>query len=422
MAKVLLVVPIAHCSVYTGSGQRTVHLYRALADAHRVDVLLVPEYRSSIMVDLYPAWFEERFARADNVFLAPSTAGDGGRPHGGIPGRLARRVANALRSPADYCQVDATSAGFVKDLVRRHRHDLVAGRYLSTLARCGALEVDEVPIVLDVDDRGEKIVESRIASPTTPAMLKPLLRRQLRDVTALSDRLRARCSHLWLASDADMRELAHPSMSVLRNIPYDPEGREAAPAGEMPGPPTCLFVGVYSHRVNREGVLHFVRHGWPRVRDAVPDARLRIVGSGGWDRVKARLERSPGVEVVGAVDDVATEYARALFSVIPLFEGGGTKIKVLESLRHARTVVGHRHTMHGFDELAHMQSVLVAESDDDLAQACITLFEDPALARRLASNGARIVAQSYSFASFSRTVATDLCAVLARHRRCPAQM
>jgi glycosyltransferase involved in cell wall biosynthesis len=150
------------------------------------------------------------------------------------------------------------------------------------------------------------------------------------------------------------------------------------------------------------------------VRAAVPDARLRIVGSGGWERFKPRLEQYPGVEVIGAVDDLASEYERARFSVIPVFEGAGTKIKVLESLRHGRTVAAHSHAIRGFDELTHMQSLLEGDSHEGIAQACIALFQDADLAHRLAANGARIVAQSYSFAEFARTVAADVDAVLAR--------
>jgi glycosyltransferase involved in cell wall biosynthesis len=412
LAKVLFIVPIAHCSLHTGSGQRTSHLYRALAGQHRVDVLLMPEYHSAALVHLYPAWFQQRFPGAGKIFLAPAATA----PASGWR-RLPTRVRDALASPALRYERDPAAARALMQHVRDEGYDLLAGRYLAPVARSGALAIDGARVLLDVDDRDDKVIESRIASLTTPAVLKPLLRRHLPGVRDACRQLYARCAHVWLASDADLAEVAHPSVSVLRNVPYEPaESASRPPVADVPPDSRiCLFVGS-THRMNREGVLHFVRHGWPLVRASVPDARLRIVGTGGWERFKARLEASAGVEVVGAVDDLAGEYAAARFSVIPVFEGAGTKIKVLESLRYGRTVAAHRHSIHGFDDLVPAQSLLAADSHAGIAEACIALFSDPALAQRLASAGARVVDGSYSYASFARTVDRDVARVLSRAR------
>ena len=47
----------------------------------------------------------------------------------------------------------------------------------------------------------------------------------------------------------------------------------------------------------------------------------------------------PNVEVSGFVQDLPPVYERAAFTVAPIYWGGGTKIKVLESLAYGRTCV-----------------------------------------------------------------------------------
>src|SRR6516162_1882807 len=44
--------------------------------------------------------------------------------------------------------------------------------------------------------------------------------------------------------------------------------------------PTAVFVGIALYRPNREAILWLAREIWPRIRSAVPDAQLLIVGEG----------------------------------------------------------------------------------------------------------------------------------------------
>jgi len=418
MNKGLFIVPIAQCSANSGSGQRTLHLYRALADSHGIDILLVPEYKSHIMLDLPPSWFQERFPHAERILVVPPDAADTApsRKSGVFAGvgSFFRRAHNALASRTNTYVASAGAARFLNEVLSQNKYDFVVGRYLPSTSRSGIFETGSaVPVILDVDDREETIVESRIESRTTPLPIRLLLKAQLPEVRSSAQRLMKQCTHLWLASDADVPEVDHASKSVLRNIPY---GSSESNVTEMPsdaiGLKTCLFVGTYSHRVNREGVAYFVEKCWPQVRSRVPGARFRIVGSGGWDHMKGQLEKVEGVEVVGMSADLSSEYRNALFSVVPLFEGAGTKIKVLESLRFLRAVVAHTHSMRGFDELVNAQSVLEGSTDQSIAEACIKLFDEPQLARQLALRGSRVVAEHYSYDSFARTVQRDVSLVL----------
>jgi len=128
----------------------------------------------------------------------------------------------------------------------------------------------------------------------------------------------------------------------------------------------------------------------------VPVARLRVVGSGGWEAERDQLEQTAGVSVIGTVEDLADEYRGAALCVVPLFEGSGTKIKVLEALMHGRVVVAARHSARGYEELVD-RGVVAASNDAELADACAALLLDPARRQAMALAGQRLVRQNYGF-------------------------
>lgn len=143
-----------------------------------------------------------------------------------------------------------------------------------------------------------------------------------------------------------------------------------------------LFFGQLGWQPNADGLLRFMSEGWPRVMSKVPNARLRVVGPGadGWFRARSRP--ISGVEMVGLVDDIGGELARARAIVAPIWEGGGTRIKVLEAMAAARPVVGTPLAVEqiGFQDRVHG---LVGRTASELAEHLVVMLEDGNLATRL---------------------------------------
>ena len=110
--------------------------------------------------------------------------------------------------------------------------------------------------------------------------------------------------------------------------------RRCATRGER-----ALFFGHFGYEANRRGVERFLEEGWPEVLRARPQARLAIAGGGMDDALRARLAAVEGVEVLGLVADLPGALAAARAVVVPIWEGGGTRLKVLEALAAGRAVV-----------------------------------------------------------------------------------
>jgi glycosyltransferase involved in cell wall biosynthesis len=171
--------------------------------------------------------------------------------------------------------------------------------------------------------------------------------------------------------------------------------------------PVVLFVGSHAHRVNREGVLDFVKRCWPAIRARVPHASFRIVGSAGWEAERDGLEKIAGVRVVGTVERLDEEYASAACCVVPVFEGSGTKIKVLEALLFGRPVVAAAHSTRGYDELVG-KGLIRVEDDSQMIEACAGLLGEPSSRTSIASAGQRFVREHYSFDAFAKALGRGL--------------
>jgi glycosyltransferase involved in cell wall biosynthesis len=150
-----------------------------------------------------------------------------------------------------------------------------------------------------------------------------------------------------------------------------------------------LFFGHFGYEANRRGIERFLAEGWPEVLRARPQARLALAGGG----LDGSLPRVDGVDVLGRVADLAAVVGAARAVVVPIWEGGGTRLKVLEALAAARAVVstplgasgvGFEHGRHG----------LLAESPIALGGALVRVLADPGQASTLGREG-RILAERF---------------------------
>jgi polysaccharide biosynthesis protein PslH len=161
-----------------------------------------------------------------------------------------------------------------------------------------------------------------------------------------------------------------------RYRPMPPGERAAARrALGIPERPTALFAGSLNP-ANRAG-LAWVR----RVAALCPELTFLVTG---WVK---RPHRSDNLVCTGRVDDFRTVLAAADVSLCPIEYGGGTKIKLLESLAAGLPVVAFPETIHGLDICDGEHVLVVPKEERALANAVRRVVADTELAAQLARAG-----------------------------------
>jgi glycosyltransferase involved in cell wall biosynthesis len=158
--------------------------------------------------------------------------------------------------------------------------------------------------------------------------------------------------------------------------------------------PVVSFVALLSWAPNVNAAVWFTEEVWPLVRQRVANARLLLVGRNPAPAVR-RLA-SPTVDVTGTVSDLTPYYARTAVAVAPLLAGGGSRLKILEALAHARPVVATTIGAEGLEDLLG-RGVEVADDPAAMAAAIARLLHNPDERRRQAAAGVQAVASDHSW-------------------------
>jgi glycosyltransferase involved in cell wall biosynthesis len=141
----------------------------------------------------------------------------------------------------------------------------------------------------------------------------------------------------------------------------------AAPARTVNGELTLGFLGKLDWMPNRQGLSWFLDKVWPHVSGL----RLRIAGSG-HARWLGRYKDLPGIEWLGRVNSIDAFYSGIDASIVPLFIGSGTRVKVIEASRFAVPCISTALGVEGCP-LVPGSSYVQAESVDDWVSALKTL-------------------------------------------------
>lgn len=156
-----------------------------------------------------------------------------------------------------------------------------------------------------------------------------------------------------------------------------------------------LFVGSMDYHANVDGVVGFARSVWPRVLELLPGTSLTIVGRNPTAEVRG-LAGLPGVEVTGTVEDVRPYYREALASVVPLQVGGGSRLKIYETMAAGVPVVSTRLGAEGVDA-REGESIAYAETAEEFCRALGDIAGDDGKWRGMAEAGRRLVSAKYDW-------------------------
>ena len=168
--------------------------------------------------------------------------------------------------------------------------------------------------------------------------------------------------------------------------PTDPDARRAAKRElGLPERPMVLFAGA-NVPPNWDGV------GWVR-RLASRTERFTFVVVGR----AAPPGREGNLFVVGAVPDMAPWLRAADFSVCPIRFGGGTKIKLLESMAAGLPTVAFSESIHGLDAKPGEHLLVAGRDETEWLAALDLLADDPAQADRIGRTAAAFVAQHHDW-------------------------
>ncbi len=164
--------------------------------------------------------------------------------------------------------------------------------------------------------------------------------------------------------------------------------------------PEILFCGMLSYPPNQDAVFFFVDKVFPKIREHISNAHLTIIGKHTPEKIM-KLGTRPGITVAGYVPSMEPYYEKTAIVVVPLLNGGGSRIKILEAFSYERPVVSTSIGAEGL-EVTDGKDILIADEVAEFAEKCIELLKNPDKRTRIALDAYRLVKEKYDIPVFHR--------------------
>ena len=167
------------------------------------------------------------------------------------------------------------------------------------------------------------------------------------------------------------------------------------PLGTPKRPGHVVFIGRIDGYANLSAARWLRDEIWPLIEAGGSGRTLGIAGRNPPEDIVAWGRSSDSVEVTGFVDDVRTAFDEAEVFVCPIYQGGGTRLKILDAMAMGLPIVSHSMAIEGLD-INPGEHVLVADDARGIASAVERLLSDPALRERMGNAALERVDALYS--------------------------
>ncbi len=208
------------------------------------------------------------------------------------------------------------------------------------------------------------------------------------------------CLVVSLAEVGHLQRMLASTECRVEMVPNGVDCQHNRPGLAQPGPNTLIYNGALTYGANYDAMQFFLTDIYPLIRQHVPAVSMSISGStSGVDL--AALALDPSVCLTGYVDDIRFPVSEATVCVVPIRQGGGTRLKILEAMALGTPVVATSKGAEGLEVIPDYH-ILIADDPVDFSNQVVRLLRDKSLHQRLATNARRLVEQRYNWLQISQ--------------------
>lgn len=305
------------------------------------------------------------------------------------------QLLEGLLSPIPVVVFRKRSSGvktLIADLLEREHFDSVVCDFLTPSVNMPKLD-DCVLFQHNV----ETMIWRRYAETSTNPIRRAYMRLQAARMFEYERRVCRSVNHVIAVSDVDARMMRE--MFDVANVTAVPTGVDVeyfAPPAAAEHTSDLVFVGSMDYMPNVDGILYFTREILPGIHARRPDCTLTVVGRKPPSEIKSLAAADNRIRVTGTVPDVRPYLWGSSVSIVPLRVGGGTRLKIYESMAAGVAVVS---TTIGAEGLVihPPRDSRIGDTPHEFAQHCLELLENPERRRQIAHAGRDLVTSRFSW-------------------------
>lgn len=282
-------------------------------------------------------------------------------------------------------------------LLSRHSFDRVVCDFL-----CAAINFRSLRGVALFQHNVETIIWRRLAANAAGALRRAYLRLQAAKMRRFERDKCREAGQVIAVSELDaetMREMF--GVSQVLSVPTGVDLAYFERLGPAEFKAHLVFLGSMDWMPNIDAVEWFVRDVLPLIRRSRPDCTVAIAGRNPSRSVLNLAARDPLLLVTGAVADVRPWLWGAQVSIVPLRAGGGTRLKIYESMAAGVPVVSTSIGAEGLT-IHPPRDIRIADTPEDFAAECLRLLDSPAEREAVSAAALTLVRERFSWEHVSR--------------------
>lgn len=288
-------------------------------------------------------------------------------------------------------------AKIIRETLAVKKYDRIIVRYIQNAMAC-ALELNH-HLVIDADDLPEEHFRTAAKSAHKSIIRKAYYLFASRLARYHTSVMARKCHCMFVANPHHCGS----NYVCLPNLPIRISPDKIIK--DIPENKNIFFVSLLSYPPNQNGMAHFLKHIWPQIRATHPDANLRIAGNGLPLNLQCQWSSNAGVSLLGFVPDIISEYNQSRIVIVPIYQGSGTNVKVLEAMQMNRPCVVSLFACRGFEDLlVDGLTALVAQNDEEFAEKVGILLTNSTIAQQIADQAAHAIPEYYEQQSVSEII------------------
>lgn len=164
-----------------------------------------------------------------------------------------------------------------------------------------------------------------------------------------------------------------------------------------------LFVGTLGYEPNCQGITWFINNVFPRLLEQYENVKLFVVGRHPPVELIALTQQHQNIELHADPPDIAPFYNTCGVVIVPLFAGGGTRIKILEAGLASRPVISTVIGAYGLG-LTDGKEIMIFSDAESFIDKYRRLRDDKELYSSMVQSLSTVIASNYSFDNFCHSM------------------